>query len=110
MVDYSALGKRIRFRRRRLKLSQQDMARAVQISASYYGNIERGLRIPSIDTLVAIANALNVGVDFLLAESLTAPHVQRDKNDLKVLTQYLRDQIAELDYSGVMEENGEKDQ
>ena len=42
-------------------LSQEQLARSINISTSYYGNIERGIRIPSIDTLVAIANALGVG-------------------------------------------------
>ena len=69
MVNYTAMGNRMKMKRRSRKLSQEDVAMAVQISPSYYGNIERGRRIPSVDTLVAIANYLDVGIDFLLAQT-----------------------------------------
>ena len=107
MVDFASMGKRMRMKRRSLCMSQEALARAVNISTSYYGNIERGIRIPSIDTLVAIANALGTGVDFFLSDSLTAPHIQRSQSEIRVLARYLRDQIAELDYSGAMADEPE---
>ena len=104
MVDYAAMGSRIKMKRRSKKLSQKDMAQAIQISTSYYGNIERGRRIPSIDTLVAIANALEVGMDFLLADSLKSAQIPHSPEELRVLTRYLRDRVAELDYGGIQPE------
>ena len=104
MVDYVAMGNRMKMKRRSKKLSQEDMAAAVQISASFYGNIERGRRIPSIDTLVAIANALGVGTDFLLADSVDAAVEQHSPEEIRVLTRYLRDRVAELDYSDILPE------
>ena len=79
------------------KLSQQDVANAINISLSFYGNIERGLRIPSIDTLVDVANHLGTGTDFLLAESVTVAGKQHTREELRILSRYLRDQIRELD-------------
>lgn len=99
LVDYEALGKRIRMKRREKRMSQQELAKAVQISASYFGNLERGNRVPSIDTLVAIANSLDVGLDFLLADSLTVSSAKLTANEVRVLSRYLRDRMAELDYS-----------
>lgn len=101
MVDYVAMGRRMKLKRREKKMSQEEMAKAVQISMSFYGNIERGKRIPSIDTLVAIANVLDVGTDYLLAESVTAAYAQRSPEELRLLRRYLREKVAELDYSSM---------
>ncbi|MBQ2976195.1 MAG: helix-turn-helix transcriptional regulator [Clostridia bacterium] len=98
MVDYVAMGQKMRSRRRFLKISQEELAKAVQISPSFYGNIERGIRIPSIDTLVAIANALQVGVDYFLVDSLDAVFTRRSSEENKILTRFLREQIAELEF------------
>ena len=98
MVDYVKMGKRMKYKRQTKDLNQEDIARMVQISPSYYGNIERGGRIPSVDTLVAIANALEVGTDFLLADSLAAVNPQRTEQETRVLTRFLRDRVEELNY------------
>lgn len=98
MVDYVAMGQKMRARRRLLKISQEELARRVQISPSYYGNIERGIRIPSIDTLVAIANALEIGVDHFLADSLNAAFSRRTSEESRILTRFLREKIVELEF------------
>ena len=74
------------------------MASAINISLSFYGNIERGLRIPSIDTLVDIANFLDIGMDYLLAESVNVAKKQHSQEELRILSRYLRDQMEQLDY------------
>ena len=60
MVDYEKMGKRMKYKRQAKNMNQEEIARRVQISPSFYGNIERGNRVPSVDTLVAIANALRL--------------------------------------------------
>ena len=85
------------------KLSQQDVANAINISLSFYGNIERGTRIPSVDTLVDIANFLGVSTDYLLAESVEVAKRQHSAEELRILSRYLRDQIEELDYGDRIE-------
>ena len=100
MVDYQALGRRLKAKRRAMKLSQAELAKAVQISMSFYGNIERGNRVPSIDTLVALANVLNVSTDYLLAESVNVAKKQTiSRTDSIRIQRYLRDMIDVLDYS-----------
>ena len=98
MVDYELLGRRIKMKRRSKKRTQKDVADAIRVSPSYYGNIERGLRIPSVDTLVAIANTLGVGTDFLLADSLLYSADRHTPQEMAVLSRYLRERIEELDY------------
>lgn len=99
MVDYEEIGRRMKAKRRSLRRSQEEIANAINISVSFYGNIERGKRIPSVDTLVAIANELDVSADYLLSGSLTAAMAKRPDAELRLIRQYLRDRVAELDYS-----------
>ena len=101
MVDYEALGRRLKSRRRAAKLSQEELAKLVQISVSYYGNIERGRRIPSLDTLVTLANVLEVSMDYLLVDSLIVArrHLLSKMETNTKVRNHLREAIAELDYS-----------
>lgn len=98
MVDYTAMGRRMKARRRSKKLSQEEMALAVHISVSFYGNIERGTRVPSVDTLVAIANVLEVGLDYLLVDSVNAASIWYPAENTGTLCRFLRENVAELDY------------
>ena len=69
-MDYFALGKRIRKRRVEQGMTQEQLARQVGVTTSFIGHLERGSRKASLETLVALANALHVGVDYLLCDSL----------------------------------------
>lgn len=69
-MDYKRLGERIREERRRLNLTQAQLAEAVDISDTYMGAIERGERSLTLDTLVRLVNRLGVTVDYLLADSV----------------------------------------
>ena len=65
-MDYAELGKCIQQERHRLHLTQAALAERVNVTTAYIGQIERGERKFSIETLVSIASALNVSVDYLL--------------------------------------------
>ena len=69
-MDYMDLGKRVRKQRQLIGLTQQELADLVGVSTSFVGHVERGTRKASLETLVALSNALGVGVDYLLAGSL----------------------------------------
>jgi len=55
-----ALGKRIRALRRLKRVTQQELAKKVQISVTMLSNIERGKRMPQPQLLEHIAYKLNV--------------------------------------------------
>ncbi len=59
-------GERILSVRKRLKWSQDELAKKVGTSAPIIGRYERNEIKPAIDTAKAIADALGVTVDFLL--------------------------------------------
>lgn len=70
-MDYKRLGKRIREERRRLNLTQAQLAEDIDISDTYMGAIERGERSLTLDTLVRLVNRLGVSVDYILADSVS---------------------------------------
>ena len=70
-MDYQDFGLRVRTLRRQLKLTQEELAEKVGISASFMGHIERGTRVASLETLVALCITLHVTPQYLLSASLT---------------------------------------
>ena len=72
ILDYKALGERIRRQRQHLKLTQEQLAELIGVSHSYVGHIERGSRVASLETLVALCNVLQVSPQTLLQASLNA--------------------------------------
>ena len=60
------LGPRIAALRRKAGLSQAELARRLQISASAMGMYEQGRREPSAEILVALARELHISTDYLL--------------------------------------------
>ncbi|MCU4716030.1 helix-turn-helix domain-containing protein [Bacillus cereus] len=69
-MDYKKLGSRIREERLKLNLTQEILAEDINISVSYMGQIERGERNLSLDTLVKLSYRLSVTVDYLLLDSV----------------------------------------
>ncbi|WP_055669434.1 helix-turn-helix domain-containing protein [Desnuesiella massiliensis] len=67
-MDYRYLGQRIREERLKLNLTQEQLAEEIDISSSYMGQIERGERSVTLDTLVRLVNKLGVTIDYLLQD------------------------------------------
>lgn len=65
-VDYSALGARLRERRREKKLTQEMLAERADISTSFVGHVERAEKTPSLETIANLCAALDVSMDWLV--------------------------------------------
>ena len=85
------LGQRIGALRRKLGLSQAELARRLGISPSAMGMYEQGRREPSVDTLAAIAGIFGVSIDFLVTGKPTSLQEQQAMNDM------LLDRVAVTD-------------
>ena len=72
-LNYKALGQRIRTARQKRSMTQDKLAEACGLSTAHIGHIERGTRIPSLDTLFLIACELDVSTDYLLLDSAREP-------------------------------------
>ncbi len=71
-MNFILLGKRIRDERLLLRLTIEQLAEKVDKSSNFIGQIERGDRKPSIETIVDLANALGTTVDHLLQDNIRA--------------------------------------
>lgn len=69
-LDYKSIGMRIKRYRTDKKLSQEELGEIVHATSIYLSYIENGSRSPSLETLVLIANALDVSADDLLTDNL----------------------------------------
>lgn len=69
-MDYKDMGMRIRAARRRMGLTQEQLAEKADISASFMGHLERGTRVASLETLITLCNELEVKPEYLLSASL----------------------------------------
>ena len=69
-LDYYEIGQRIRRSRLEHGMSQEQASELCGISASFYGNIERGTKKMSLDTFVVICDRLKLSPDYLLQDNL----------------------------------------
>ena len=64
--DFREIGHRVRGIREEHGLTQEALAEATGVSVPYVSHIERGLKKPSLGTLLRLSAALDVTVDTLL--------------------------------------------
>lgn len=69
---------RIAEQRKKLGLSQEELATKLKISQKSISKYERGDRRPSFETLVAMSSIFNVSVDYLLGNDIQDSHVQKN--------------------------------
>ena len=62
------LGARLRAQREALGYTQAKLAERAGVSPNYIGVLERGLKLPTLDTLVLIAKALDMSPAELLGD------------------------------------------
>lgn len=71
-MNQAALGKQIKAAREKKNMTQEELAAAVDYSVDHMSVIERGVKPPKLDKLIAIANVLGVGTDELLQDDLNS--------------------------------------
>ena len=55
-----ALGRRVRDARNQAKMTQEELAEATDLHATFISNVERGYRVPTVPTLLKLAAGLGV--------------------------------------------------
>ena len=71
-INYSLIGNRIKAARKAKGLSQSELSELIDRSVGYMSYIETGSKKPSLETLIQIANAVDVTIDELLSDNLVA--------------------------------------
>ena len=70
LINQISFGKKIREARNKIGMSRSTLAEKLGISVNFLGDIERGLKLPSVPNLILIANILKVSLDYLFTDSL----------------------------------------
>lgn len=70
-IDSKKIGYRIRLARKKKEWRQDDLAEEVDKTTTYIGMIERGERLPTLDTFVDIMTALDVTADEILCDTVS---------------------------------------
>lgn len=70
VMKLDTIGKNIRKFRLARKLRQEDLAEKTDLTTNYIGMVERGEKIPSLETFIKIVNALGVSSDMVLTDVL----------------------------------------
>ena len=87
-MDQKAIGKRIKSAREKKGLTQEQLAEQVNLSPMHISVIERGNKLPRLETLINIANVLDVSADILLQDVVN--------NQIKLRTSEASNLIAQL--------------
>ena len=69
-MEKKALGQRIRESRMEKGYTQQALANKAGIGLMYLGEIERGIKMPSLSVFIKIVDALDISADYVLRDEL----------------------------------------
>ena len=73
-MELESIGRNIRKFRLMRNLRQEDLAEMAGLSINYVGALERGEKIPSLETFIVLLNALEVSSDMVLSSLLVEKH------------------------------------
>lgn len=77
-MKLDTIGKNIRKFPEIKKLRQEDLAEKTDLTTNYIGMIERGEKIPSLETFINILNSLGVSADMVLSDVLDNGYTVKD--------------------------------
>jgi len=85
-IDYLKLGIKIKELRQTNGLTQDALAEMVNCNTSHISNIENNHTKVSLNMLLAIANALNTSIDFLLSNQYENTSLALDNEIARVIS------------------------
>ena len=71
-MDKIELGKRIRDARNKAGYTREVLAERAEMGEMYLGEIERGVKMPSMKSFVKIVEALDISADYILRNELSS--------------------------------------
>ena len=98
-MDLSGIGKQIREARLQKSWNLDQLAEKTNLSLAYIGMIERGEKIPKLETFIRIINTLEISADVVLQDVLVNGYQVRMSRYLEKMDQLSkekRDDILEI--------------
>ena len=89
-INLREIGLRIQRVRQDMHMTQQELARRIDVSPAYVGHIERGMKKFSLDVTARICRSLGISADYLLFGR------QSKENESTIICHYLEQQLTEL--------------
>ncbi len=96
VFDSNSTGMRIKNYRNLKRLSQEKLAELTDVSQEHISKIESGLKVPSLELLISIANALDVSSDDLLSDNLSTRYSEFDKEYHEIFSDCTSDERSIL--------------
>ena len=87
-MNIDSIGKYIREYRKKKGMSQEALAEVINVSVPYISMLETSQKYPALDTLINIANALDITPNHLLCETMT--------KEYEMKRSVMLDEISEL--------------
>lgn len=84
-INYAQLGLKIKKVRQSRGLTQDTLAELVSCNTSHISNIENNHTKVSLNVLLAIANALNTSIDYLLANQYENSSLALENEIMRVI-------------------------
>lgn len=76
----ASFGRRVREQRKQKGWTIETLAACVGVSTNYMGDLERGVKSPSLGTFIRIVEALNISADILIRDTVApASHIADDE-------------------------------
>lgn len=87
-INYAKLGMKIKETRQINGLTQDSLAEMVSCNTSHISNIENNHTKVSLNVLLAIANALNTSIDYLLSNQYENSSLALDNEILRAISKF----------------------
>lgn len=96
MVDYTAIGRRIAFYRKKAALTQAVLSEKLGVSEGYISQLERGSAKIPFPRLVQIADILNVDIALLVSDRAIVSNVPFNSEIFEIIKDWPAEQISFL--------------
>ncbi len=93
-MNYVEIGKRIKCERKKLKITREKFAEILNLSINYLGQIERGEKKFSAETIVKIADSLHVSLDYLIRGEVSSSNPEQLNRIGDILVRCSKSELA----------------
>jgi transcriptional regulator with XRE-family HTH domain len=93
-LDYKNIAKKIKAARKSANLTQAELAEKIDISTNAVAKLENNLMTPSLQTLINIANILDLDINYLLKDDQT---ISKEETYIDMLLNTLISNLASKD-------------
>ncbi len=81
MINRLLFGKKVKNAREKANLTQFALAEKLDISPNFLGDVERGIKLPSLEVTIDLCNTLKLSLDTLFSDSLDI-YLSEDKTEI----------------------------